>query len=70
MRLDGATITAAIDDDHKRLVDEIFGKEDVNRDGIISHAEFSGPKEDQEFEIEDTDAYVLRNRDHNSRDEL
>ena len=70
MRREGATITAAIDDDHKRLVEEIFGKEDTNRDGIISHAEFSGPKDDKEFEIEDTDAYVVLKRGQSSRDEL
>ena len=26
------------------LVDEIFKTEDANNDGVISHAEFSGPK--------------------------
>lgn len=47
MRVEGATITSKIDEDHLRLVEEIFGKEDTDKDGFISHSEFSGPKHDE-----------------------
>jgi FK506-binding protein 14 len=30
-----------------KLVEEIFGHEDKDRDGYISHEEFSGPKHDE-----------------------
>ena len=47
MRVEGATITSKIDEDHLRLVEEIFGKEDKDKDGFISLSEFSGPKHDE-----------------------
>lgn len=47
MRADGATITTKIDEENARMVEEVFGREDTNRDGFISHDEFSGPKHDE-----------------------
>ncbi|KAG8041848.1 hypothetical protein G9C98_007152 [Cotesia typhae] len=34
-------------DDHDKLVEEIFQHEDVDKNGFISHKEFSGPKHDE-----------------------
>lgn len=47
LRGEGAFITDKIDDEHKRLVEEIFSKEDTNNDGYISYSEYSGPKHDE-----------------------
>lgn len=47
LKVDGAFISDKIGDDHNRLVEEIFGTEDKNRDNIISFEEFSGPKHDE-----------------------
>lgn len=33
--------------DHDKLVEEIFQHEDKDRNGFISHEEFSGPKHDE-----------------------
>lgn len=33
--------------DHDKLVEEIFQHEDKDKNGFISHAEFSGPKHDE-----------------------
>lgn len=33
--------------DHDKLVEEIFQHEDKDKNGYISHAEFSGPKHDE-----------------------
>ena len=33
--------------DHDKLVEEIFQHEDQDKNGYISHAEFSGPKHDE-----------------------
>lgn len=33
--------------DHDKLVEEIFQHEDKDRNGFISHDEFSGPKHDE-----------------------
>ena len=33
--------------EHDRMVEEIFSHEDKDRDGYISHVEFSGPKHDE-----------------------
>ena len=32
---------------HKEIVDNIFAHEDRDKDGLISHDEFSGPKHDE-----------------------
>jgi len=32
------------DEEHEKMVDDIMQKEDKDKDGKISHAEFSGPK--------------------------
>jgi len=34
-------------EDHEKLVEEIFAHEDKDKDGLISHDEFSGPKHDE-----------------------
>lgn len=34
-------------DEHNKLVEEIFQHEDKDRNGFISHDEFSGPKHDE-----------------------
>ena len=34
-------------EDHDKLVEEIFAHEDKDKDGLISHEEFSGPKHDE-----------------------
>lgn len=34
-------------EDHDKLVEEIFQHEDKDKNGFISHAEFSGPKHDE-----------------------
>jgi hypothetical protein len=44
---EGAFITDKIGDDHARLVEQIFESEDKNKDGVISHDEFSGQKHDE-----------------------
>ena len=33
--------------DHDKLVEEIFQHEDTDKNGFISHSEFSGPKHDE-----------------------
>ena len=33
--------------DQDKLVEEIFSHEDKDKDGFISHEEFSGPKHDE-----------------------
>lgn len=33
--------------DHDKLVEEIFQHEDKDKNGFISHTEFSGPKHDE-----------------------
>ena len=33
--------------DQDKLVEEIFSHEDKDKDGVISHEEFSGPKHDE-----------------------
>ena len=33
--------------DQDKLVEEIFSHEDKDKDGYISHGEFSGPKHDE-----------------------
>lgn len=33
--------------DHDKLVEEIFQHEDKDKNGFISHQEFSGPKHDE-----------------------
>ena len=34
-------------EDQDKLVEEIFAHEDHDKDGVISHEEFSGPKHDE-----------------------
>jgi FK506-binding protein 14 len=34
-------------EDHDKLVEEIFQHEDKDKNGFISHDEFSGPKHDE-----------------------
>lgn len=34
-------------EDHKNIVQTIFDHEDKDKDGVISHGEFSGPKHDE-----------------------
>lgn len=34
-------------EDHDKLVEEIFQHEDKDKNGFISHEEFSGPKHDE-----------------------
>lgn len=34
-------------EDHDKLVEEIFQHEDKDKNGFISHSEFSGPKHDE-----------------------
>ena len=34
-------------EDQDKLVEEIFAHEDEDKDGFISHNEFSGPKHDE-----------------------
>ena len=36
-----------MEDDQDKLVEEIFSHEDKDKDGLISHEEFSGPKHDE-----------------------
>ena len=36
-----------MEDDQDKLVEEIFSHEDKDKDGYISHDEFSGPKHDE-----------------------
>lgn len=33
--------------DHDKLVEEIFQHEDLDKNGFLSHDEFSGPKHDE-----------------------
>jgi hypothetical protein len=40
----GAAVT---DDQHKTVLQQIFEHEDKDKDGFISHDEFSGPKHDE-----------------------
>lgn len=47
LRNEGAFITDKIDQEHIRLVEEIFSKEDADSDGYISYTEYSGPKHDE-----------------------
>lgn len=35
------------DEQHKTIITQIFDHEDKNKDGFISHDEFSGPKHDE-----------------------
>ena len=35
------------DDQHSTIVNQIFEHEDKDKDGFISHEEFSGPKHDE-----------------------
>lgn len=35
------------DEAHNKMVSEIFSHEDKDKDGYISHDEFSGPKHDE-----------------------
>lgn len=49
---EGAGNTAADEvkkmlEDHDKLVEEIFQHEDKDKNGFISHDEFSGPKHDE-----------------------
>lgn len=37
--------------EHDKLVEEIFQHEDKDRNGFISHEEFSGPKHDELWEL-------------------
>jgi Ca2+-binding EF-hand superfamily protein len=37
----------SVEDDQDKLVEEIFSHEDKDKDGYISHDEFSGPKHDE-----------------------
>ena len=37
-------VTKTTKEEHEKMVDEIMEKEDRNKDGIIQHSEFSGPK--------------------------
>jgi FK506-binding protein 14 len=34
-------------EDHDKLVEEIFQHEDADKNGFITHEEFSGPKHDE-----------------------
>lgn len=43
-------------EDHDKLVEEIFQHEDKDKNGFISHEEFSGPKHDELWE----GAYILQ----------
>jgi len=36
-----------MEDDHFKMVEDIFNHEDRDRDGFISFEEFSGPKHDE-----------------------
>lgn len=46
--VDGETAPADIDEDMRnKLVEEIFAEDDKDKDGYISHEEFSGPKHDE-----------------------
>ncbi|XP_057379019.1 FK506-binding protein 2-like isoform X2 [Daphnia carinata] len=47
LKLEGAFITDKIDEDHARLVEEIFETEDKNKDGVITRDEFSGETRDE-----------------------
>ena len=38
---------AGDDDQHKEIITQIFQHEDADKDGFISHEEFSGPKHDE-----------------------
>ena len=38
---------AQMEEDQDKLVEEIFSHEDKDKDGYISHEEFSGPKHDE-----------------------
>ena len=33
--------------EHQEIIENIFGHEDKDKDGVISHEEFSGPKHDE-----------------------
>ncbi|KAK4036934.1 hypothetical protein OUZ56_028981 [Daphnia magna] len=47
LKLEGAFITDKIDEDHARLVEQIFETEDKNKDGVITRDEFSGETRDE-----------------------
>ena len=42
-----AEMDPTTDEEHNTMVTDIFQQEDKNRDGFISHDEFSGPKHDE-----------------------
>jgi len=44
---DQAEQATQMEDDQDKLVEEIFSHEDKDKDGVISHEEFSGPKHDE-----------------------
>ena len=35
------------EEEHNQLIADIFKHEDADKDGFISHSEFSGPKHDE-----------------------
>lgn len=47
-------------EDHDKLVEEIFQHEDKDKNGFISHEEFSGPKHDELWEGRKRWAYILQ----------
>lgn len=47
-------------EDHDKLVEEIFQHEDKDKNGFISHEEFSGPKHDELWEGCKRWAYTLQ----------
>ncbi|KAE8750921.1 hypothetical protein FOCC_FOCC002349 [Frankliniella occidentalis] len=44
---EGAEDVKKMLEEHDKLVDEIFQHEDKDKNGFISHEEFSGPKHDE-----------------------
>lgn len=44
---EGAEDVKKMLEEHDKLVDEIFQHEDKDKNGFISHDEFSGPKHDE-----------------------
>ena len=43
----GAGVDPLSDTQHNEMVSDIFKHEDKDKDGLISHEEFSGPKHDE-----------------------
>jgi len=59
MKQDGINITDAFVEEIKETGSNYFKVQDVDRNGFVSHEEFTGPKVDQEFELDRNNYVVL-----------